>query len=361
MERKYWYWLNNIEGIGNIKIRNLLGYAVNPYNVWQMEREELLKIPAINAKDADRIISKEYRKKVLDKYDYEINHGVKFVFPFEEEYPDNLRELYDKPNILYYKGRLPDKYSKKIAIVGSRNCSEYGRYVARELAKKITSAGGIVISGLASGIDSEAHRGALLAGGTTYAVLAGGVEKCYPPENINLFVDIINQGGIISEYPGESITRPGLFPLRNRIISGMSDAVIVVEAGVKSGSLITAMQALEQNRDVYAVPGRIGDPTGKGCNRLIAEGAMVVTDFDSILLSLNLADKTIENEINNNIPLAKEEKMLYTLLLDFAPRSLESLTVESGLQSEQVIRELINLEIKGFIKEISKNFYIRVQ
>lgn len=361
MRRKYWYWINNIEGIGNIKIRKLLEYAGEPSRVCDMNRSEFASIPSLTPKDIENLLSKELRKIIFEKYEKDIETGVKFVFPYEEHYPEKLNEIYDKPYILYYKGKLPDSKRKHIAIVGSRNCSEYGRYVAKELARVISHAGAEVISGLAYGIDSEAHRGAVLSGGVTYAVLAGGVEKCYPPDNYNLYMDIINTGGIISEYPGNSVTRPGMFPLRNRIISGISDAVIVVEAGHKSGSLITAMQALEQNRDVYAVPGRIGDSTGAGCNELIAEGAMVVTDFENILYSLGLKDVNYKKNIKNNIALASDEKMLYSLLLDFTPRSLEYLIKESKLKSEQVIRCLIGLEIKGVIKEISKNYYTRVQ
>lgn len=362
MERKYWYWINNIEGIGNIKIRKLLEIANNPKEIFNLNEKELEKMIFLNEKDRKNIISDSVRNKIFLNYEKAIKNKEKFIFPYEPDYPAKLNEIYDKPYILYYKGNIRNR-GKNIAIVGSRNCSEYGRYVAKELARKISLAGGNVISGLAYGIDSEAHRGAVMAGGHTYAILAGGVEKCYPKDNYNLYMDICNTGGIISEFPGESITKPGMFPLRNRIISGMSDAVIVVEAGKKSGSLITAMQALEQNRDVYAVPGRIVDTTAIGCNELIAEGAMIVTDFDQIIECLGLKNNITNKNIidtNNNIALASEEKMLYSLLLDFTPRNLETLIVESGLASESVIKGLICLEIKGLIKEISKNFYVRL-
>lgn len=361
MERKYWYWINNIEGIGNTKIRNLLNFTGDPSRIFEMDKSELLKVPSLTEKDTDNLLSVDLRKRIFEKYEKDLERGVKFVFPSEDEYPVKLKEIYDKPYILYYRGRLPSPERKQVAIVGSRNCSEYGRYVARELARVISGAGAEVISGLAYGIDSEAHKGAVMSGGITYGVLAGGVDKCYPPDNYNLYMDIVNSGGILSEYPGNSITRPGMFPLRNRIISGISDAVIVVEAGHKSGSLITAALALEQNREIYAVPGRIGDVTGRGCNELIAEGALVVTDFDSILTNLGLESVKSKKIIKNDIALASDEKMLYSQLLDFTPRSLESLIIESKLNPEQVIRCLTGLEIKGVIREISKNYYTRVQ
>lgn len=374
--RAYWYWLNNIPGIGNAKIRTLLAELDNPYNIFKTDTGSLSGLKILNKKDIENIISESVRNDIFKKYQRELDRGTQFVFPYEEKYPLRLKELYDKPYILYYKGKLPDNNKKNVAIVGSRNCSEYGRHVARELGRVLAAAGCNIISGLANGIDSEAHKGAVYIGGYTCGVLAGGVEHCYPPNNYNLYMDIINSGGVISEFPGDSVTRPGMFPLRNRIISGMTDAVIVVEAGKKSGSLITASTALSQNRDVYAVPGRLGDPTGIGCNELIAAGAMVITDYDSILEDLGIhnydckvnCDTEIGSEGNfernfkiNNIALAKEEKILYSLLLDFNPRSLETLICESSLSSEQVLTNLIGLEIKGIICEISKNFYVRVK
>jgi len=229
-----------------------------------------------------------------------------------------------------------------------------------ELGRVLATAGAQVISGLALGIDVAAHQGAVLAGGTTFAVLAGGVDLCYPKQNFNTYVDIMRNGGVISEFPDNTLTRPGMFPLRNRIISGLCDAVIIVEAGMKSGSLITAAQALEQNRQVYAVPGRIGDVNSEGCNHLIWQGAQIVCSYDDLLaeLDLDISDSMKTNE--KNILLASDEKMLYSQLLDFSPKSLETLIKETGMSQMQVFQALLTLELKGLIKEISKNFYIRI-
>lgn len=361
MDRRYWFWINNIEGIGNTKIRNLLASFDTPYDVFLQNDESLKKVPFIGEKDVANILSDENRKQIFAKYDKELMNGKKFVFPDEEGYPKRLNELYDKPFILYYKGILPNDDIKKIAIVGSRNASFYGKNIAKELGRLIARAGGCVVSGLANGIDSEAHLGAVQGGGYTCAILAGGVDKCYPLNNYNLYMDIINTGCVISEFPGDSDTRPGMFPLRNRIISGMSDAVIVVEAGKRSGSLITAAMALEQNRNIYAIPGRIGDKTALGCNELIADGAMIVTDFNRLLSDLGLVTRENENSNEKYLDLATDEKMLYSLLLDFTPKSLETLISESKLDSNVVIRTLMSLEIKGVISEISKNFYVRIQ
>ena len=356
--RRFWYWINNIEGIGNSKIRRLLAVYGEPERVYRAKEGELMAIGGLTEKDIYNILSEKVRKDIFFNYDKAEKKGENFVFPIEDGYPHKLKELYDRPNILYYKGKLPDNNKYSVAIVGSSRCSDYGRHVAMEMAGVMAKAGVNVISGLAMGIDTEAHKGAVYSGGNTYAVLAGGVDKCYPAGNFNLYMDIIGKGGIISEYPPNTLTTPGMFPLRNRIISGMSDAVIVVEAGAKSGSLITAACALEQNRLVYAVPGRIGEPMGKGCNELIAEGAMVITDYDTVLKDLGLS---YEIEEKNNIGLASNEKMLYSLLLDFTPRSLETIIRESGLGADVAVKGLISLEMNGYIREKSKNFYVRIR
>ncbi|MGN0373881.1 MAG: DNA-processing protein DprA, partial [Butyrivibrio sp.] len=211
-ERKLWFWINNIEGIGNIKIRKLLEIFQTPRAVWEADRDKLMSISVINEKDADNIYDRDKRKHILERYYILEDKGIGFVFPWEKEYPGRLKELYDKPYILYYKGELPSDKLLSVGVVGARKCSEYGRYVAGELGRTLGMAGVNVISGLAYGIDSEAHRGTLMGGGRTYGVLAGGVDKCYPAGNFNLYMDILEQGGIISEFPPGTATVPGMFP-----------------------------------------------------------------------------------------------------------------------------------------------------
>ena len=359
--RAYWFWLNNIEGIGNTKIRRLLEYYEIPENIYSAKEKELILIPGISEKDAYNISSIENKKIIKERFDKYNKDKVNFVFPWEEGYPSRLNELYDKPQILYYIGRIPDNNTKSVAVIGARNCSEYGRKMAKEISYELALRGVNIISGLALGIDSEAHEGAVLAGGNTYAILAGGVNKCYPLSNYNLYIDICRNGGIISEYPPNTDTRPGMFPLRNRIVSGLADIVVVVEAGVKSGSLITVNHALEQNRTVYVVPGRIGDKMSAGCNHLIAEGAGIITSVDVLFEELGMEYQNEEKKEKNNLGLAREEKMLYSLLLDFTPRSLDSIIEEMKAPVGVVLTNLLGLELKGYIKEISKNFYVRIR
>ncbi len=360
-ERQLWFWLNNIEGIGNTKIRRLLESFHNPENIYYADKSSLESIPGITPNDVENIWNKDNKKYLEELHNRCIDKGIKYVFPYEEEYPARLKELYDKPQILYYIGRIPTDDIPAVAIIGSRRCSEYGRSVARELGRIMGENGVNVISGLALGIDSEAHMGAVLSGSRTYGVLAGGVDECYPRTNYNLYMDVIRRGGVLSEFPPGTPTTPGMFPLRNRIVSGLSDMVIVVEAGDRSGSLITVNHALEQNKTVYAVPGRFGDKVCVGCNKLISEGAGIVTSYEELLKELGITSHRQEKTENNNLSLASGEKMLYSLLLDFVPRSLDTILELTDASVGEVLTNLLGLELKGFIKEISKNFYVRIR
>lgn len=366
MDRKYWFWINNIKGIGNIKVRRLLkAFDDNPRAVYEAEEKELKEKSGglgLTEKDLNLICDKKNAEIIFEEYgEYNCMGGISFAVPPDGEYPSRLKELYDRPNILYYKGRLPCEDARAVAVVGSRNCSEYGRSIAKELGRRLGAAGASVISGLALGIDGEAHRGAVMGGGRSYGVLAGGVDICYPAGNFNIYMDLQRDGGVISEFPPKTSTRAGMFPLRNRIISGLSDAVIVVEAGPKSGTLITVAHALEQNRQVYAVPGRIGDTDSIGCNRLISEGARIIADLDELMEELGLDAESGGENKKNNLLLATDEKMLYSQLLDFNPKSLDTLSGVCGLPPERIFAALVELELKGLIRETAKNFYMRIR
>ena len=360
-QREAWFWLNQLPGIGNEKIRKLLTIFEQPEHLLAATDRELSALTFLREQDRKNLLSIPQREESLRLYEDYIQRGICFVFPYEESYPRRLLQLYDFPFVLYYRGRLPEESRKAVAIVGSRNCSDYGRYMAGELGRRLGIAGVSVISGLAKGIDACAHQGALQGKGSTYAVLAGSAYSCYPKEHEGLYEEICKTGGVVSEFPPGTPTVPGLFPIRNRIISGLSDAVVIVEAARKSGSLITASQALEQNREVYAVPGRVGDPCSEGCNSLIAEGAAILNDFENFLNSLGISADHVNDSIVSEIGLASSEKMLYSLLLDFTPRSLESLIQESRLEVHQVYQNLMQLELKGLIKEKSKHFYVRIR
>ena len=374
-EEYYWYWVNNIAGISNMKLRTLFNTFDTPEQIYKASDKLLNSVSGIKEKDVSAIIESRNNEYIYRDYNDLERMGIKFTYPGKNDYPEQLMNIYDYPYILYYKGKLPQAHVPTIAIVGARNCTEYGRTIADMLAKCFADMGIQVISGMASGIDVAAQRGAVNKGGYSLAVLGCGVDICYPRSNIELYMQLQNAGGIMSEYPPGTPPRAGQFPIRNRIISGMSDALIVVEARQKSGSLITADQALEQNRDVYVVPGRIGDCLSEGCLKLIKEGAQMITSpmdicaTESINRYLNKDTKRHDclNDLNDNgifkddlkkSGLASPKNMVYSQINLF-PVSLETIINNSKVSLVEAEGILLELELDGLIEEVSKNYYIR--
>lgn len=278
---------------------------------------------------------------------------------FEEKYPKRLQVYENMPKTIYIKGRLPQENVKTVAIVGARVCSHYGAYQAYRFAKELVQQGVQIISGLAKGIDTNAHKGALDGGGTTYAVLGCGVDVCYPKQNQRLYEEIIKKGGVLSEFDNQTPPFAGNFPRRNRIISGLADLVLVVEAKKKSGSLITANYALEQGKAVFAVPGRIDDALSEGSNLLIADGAGIANSVESILSELQILPKKKEDFFHKSkIWLASHEEMVYSCL-DLHPKNLEDIVREIPLSAREITGLLLKLELKGLIEEPVKNYYAR--
>ena len=279
--------------------------------------------------------------------------------PDDVEYPDKLRNFKDRPKRLYVKGKLPDPNRKSVAIIGARMCSYYGRTQAYEFAKEFASCGVQVISGLARGIDGWAHKGAIDGGGETFAVLGCGVDICYPSQNINLYREIQKKGGIISEYEEGEKPLGWHFPLRNRIISGLADIVLVIEAKKKSGSLITVEYALEQGKSVYALPGRVGEALSEGCNNLIFQGAQIAKNVEIILEELEILDKmTKEKNKKTEIRLARKEEMVYSCV-DLKPKHLDEIIKLTDLELLEVQEILVKLELMELVTEPIKNYYAR--
>lgn len=277
-------------------------------------------------------------------------------------YPKRLEPLLGMPEELYVEGKLPDDERPAIAIVGARNCSHYGANMAKEYARFLGKAGVQIISGLARGIDTWAHEGALSVDAHTFGVMGCGVDICYPASNRKLFEKMKEQGGVLSEFPPGSPPLAYHFPQRNRVISGLSDAVLIIEAKEKSGSLITADYALEQGKTVFALPGRVGDLLSEGCNRLIYQGAIPAWCPEMILEEMNWntkSGKKSENEKENEIlGLAREDNLVYSCL-NFNPKSIANLQDETGLPCQEIMKSLVQLQIRGLAKEIWKNNYIR--
>lgn len=291
----------------------------------------------------------------------ERKQNVRYVHRTEEEYPDRLKVHRGMPKGLYVIGRLPDPKRPAVAIVGARRSSVYGNEIARRFARELARAGVQIISGMAWGIDGKAHEGALEAGGDTFAVFGCGVDICYPSGHQALYEKLVERGGVLSEYPPGTPLRPGHFPMRNRLISGLSDLVLVVEAKEKSGSLITADLALEQGKDVYAVPGRLNDALSRGCLSLIRQGAGLADSPRVLLEALGIAEEKDEKQRNkeqSKILLAKEENIVYSWIR-LQPVSLEELIEKTGFLPGKLLPILVGLQLKGCIREIQKNDYIR--
>ena len=282
--------------------------------------------------------------------------GIQYIQQNHAAYPQKLLCYKGMPKGLYVLGKLPDKTRKSVAIVGARRSSAYGNQIAKSFAKELAGAGVQIISGMAWGIDGKAHEGALEGGGDTYAVLGCGVDICYPSGHRKIYEAMIQRGGILSEQPPGMPPMAGHFPARNRIISGLSDLVLVVEAKERSGSLITADLALEQGKDVFAVPGRIGDEMSKGCLNLIKQGAGLA-DSPLVLLEA-LGIKRNKTKKSVKIVLEKNEDIVYSWIR-LQPVSLEELVKKTGFGSREVLFALVGLELKGCIREMQKNQYVR--
>lgn len=277
-------WLNNIEGIGDMWARKLVEAFGTPKEVYGASEKSLQAIVG-GSRLAGMLAAQ--KQEVYGAYEGLEKAGISFLPCYHPAYPKRLLHIPDSPFGIYVKGETPKDCERSVAIVGARNCSAYGRYVAEAFAREFAEAGVAVVSGMARGIDGVAQGSALAAGGRTYAVLGCGADICYPACHAGLYEKICNSGGVLSTYPPGTQPSPGRFPPRNRIISGLSDAVLVVEARQKSGTLITVDMALEQGREVYAVPGRVTDRLSDGCNRLLVQGAGAALSPAQVLKELS--------------------------------------------------------------------------
>lgn len=286
--------------------------------------------------------------------------GIQILKKNDKNYPERLKYLEGMPEQLYCVGKMPDDHRPTVAIVGARRCSPYGRIQAFKYAKFLSEAGVQIVTGMAVGIDGSANEGALEGETETFAVLGNGPDICYPSSHKGLYDRIIRTGGgIISEYAPGVRAQPWHFPLRNRIISGLSDLVIVVEAKDKSGSLITAGYALEQGKTVYAVPGPVNEELSRGCNKLIYDGAGIAYSPEILLEELGIFSKNNgERQGKRKIVLAREMKLLYSCL-DLRPKSLDELSAETGINITQISHMMIEMELMGIIQEVGKQRYIK--
>lgn len=274
-------------------------------------------------------------------------------------YPKRLKELSRMPEKIYVKGTIPDDNGPSAAIVGARMCSAYGRIQAFKYSKALSACGVQIVSGLAYGIDTEAHLGALEGKKPTYAVLGSGLDICYPSRNKKLYERILRDGGgIISEYPEGVPVKKYHFPERNRIISGLSDLVLVVEAKDKSGSLITAQYALDQGKTVYAIPGSVQEELGRGCHKLIYDGAGIAYEPEVLLEEWGISSENMKKREKRKIGLASDLKLVYSCL-DLRPKNTEFIIDRTGFSPEKVSNLLMELELLGLAREAGRHYYIK--
>ena len=356
---KYYNWLCSLHELSNNKKNKLFENGIGAHELYHMDSTRLKKIDFLTDKDIDRIISNRKEYDIDIKLEQLQTSGIDLITIEQDDFPDKLRNINNCPYGLYYIGDLPDKDEKLVAIVGARNRSVYGQEVAYRIASELSKNGFSIISGMARGIDSDSHKGAIDAQRKTYAVLGSGVDVCYPTQNKYLYDQIIQNGGVISENSPKTPAQARFFPLRNRIISGLCDALIVVEAKAKSGSLISADYAIEQGKDVYVVPGRISDPLSEGCNRLIDQGAHIILSIEDLLNKLDISTYNIYTQIDFKKNLLEKEEVLVYSLLDFRPTGISSMMDEIDMELSRLLEILEKLQNIGFVKEIVPNYFVK--
>ncbi len=340
-------------------IKALLDRFGDPKRVLEASRRELARVDGIGEQLAGVIKETDVRGKVSRELKLIEEFNVSIVTIRDQSYPKNLRQIYDSPPLLYVRGNLQPRDDLAISMVGSRLATNYGRTVTERVAGDLARHGVTMVSGMARGIDSAAHRGALSVGGRTIAVLGCGVDIIYPRENRHLFEEIMAHGAVISEFPMSTPPEGVNFPRRNRIISGLSLGVVIVQASTRSGSLITARLALEQNRDVFAVPGNIGMAGTQGTNRLIKQGAKLVESAEDILEEIlpRLRPPGSASE-DGDLPLEEEEERIFCLLED-EPIHIDSIIVQSGMSVSRVSAILLQLELKGLVQQLSGKRFVK--
>ena len=370
LNKAYLHWMYQTIGMGNHGLFGQLRALGPPQEIYEMAKKKRLAVCL-----SDR--HSQYKKKaalleasaadydVIAEYGRMTERGILFAVIGEKEYPVKLAAIPGAPCALYYVGKLPRNDEKTIAVIGARNCSEYGRAMARQFAEMMAGAGVQVVSGMARGIDGIAQQAALDAGGYSLGVLGCGVDICYPSENRRLYEELIARGGICSEYPPGIEPRAVLFPPRNRIISGLCDGVLVVEAKERSGTLITVDMALEQGREVYALPGRITDPLSRGCNKLIRQGAELVMSPQELLHELKPDCSDAPEYRQQTIPVCGDTRGQLLRILDYQPISIENIqrkyadVYDSYISVSDLYYELLNLCADGLAGQVSGSYYVR--
>jgi DNA processing protein len=358
-----WIGLNTIPGVGRTTFRKLVSRFGTPEQALSASEEELKKTGGLSDTLVNEVRTYPWREHAEQELAKARDAGVAIVTLDDADYPVQLRNSPDPPLYLYVKGELLPEDAKAVAIVGTRKPTHYGLTMTHRIAYELASAGLTIVSGMARGIDTQAHRGALAAKGRTIAVLGCGIDVAYPPENRGL-IDQIGRSGlgaVVAENPFGTKPEAGYFPARNRIISGLAQGTVIIEAAEDSGSLITAEYAVKQGRQLFALPGNIGSPNSRGPNSLIKEGALLVEDADDILKALRLprtGGKRTSPEPAPRIPLTQEEEAVFRHITN-EPKHIDMIMTESGATAGKISGLLITLELKGLARQLPGKFFVR--
>jgi DNA processing protein len=353
--------LNRLSHLGARRIAALLAHYGSAMTTWQASGEEYAQLLSLKREVGNQLAKEKTALNPEAEWLKLESYNVKVTSFEAEEYPWLLKQISYPPPILYYLGCLGAIAGPAVAIVGSRRSTFYGQEVAGRLAGELAAAGIAVVSGMALGVDTAAHRGSLESGGKTAAVLGCGLDLCYPPQNRKLMEEIVSKGVIFSEFPLGTQPLAANFPQRNRIISGLTLGTVVVEATAKSGSLITANYALEQNREVFAVPGNIGSPYSRGCHRLIKEGARLVESAADVIAELNLAE-VHEEQLSLLLPqpdLSDDESKLLQLI-PYYPLHIDDLIRNGAISAASASSLLLSLELKKLIRQTPGKYFCRI-
>lgn len=387
---KYLYWLDRVEGLGPEAKKNLIEAFGDAENIFQASESHLKYI--LNDKKLKLFMDAKEKVEMDFAFEELKEKKIHMVCFHDEDYPKKLLHIPDPPFALYYKGQLPADRLPAIAVIGARECSSYGEYIASALGKSLGQQGVQVISGMAKGIDGISQSAAIEAGGVSFGVFGCGVDVCYPASNRLLYEELQLKGGILSTYPPGTTPQARLFPPRNRIVSGLADVLVVIEARQRSGTSITVEMALEQGREIYAVPGRVTDRLSDGCNKMIKEGAHVFLSPEDFMMDLgallpvqmeNLRKQQLNIVEKNDTKLSKKEDMTLPVsegrgeadsiseriyqVLDFYPQSIEAIvdklvkTYKLQVKQEEISALLMRLCLMGRIKQDSSSWFSKKQ
>ncbi|MCH7517700.1 MAG: DNA-protecting protein DprA [Candidatus Dadabacteria bacterium] len=363
---KYWIALSMVSGIGGVLTKNLFNKFQNPEDIFKAPKKELLKVEGIGDKHIESIKNFDNWDKAGQELEKIEKRGIKLLPLNDPDFPDSLSHTYNPPPYLYMYGEILPQDKLSIAIVGSRMPDQYGRLMAESLSGELTSLGVTIVSGMARGIDSIAQSEALKRGGRTIGVLGCGLDIVYPPENVKLNKKVSQNGAILSEFPLGTPPLAQNFPRRNRIISGLSLGVVVVQASEKSGSLISASFALDQNREVFAVPGNVGEKLSRGTNWLIKRGAKLVETVDDIiseveaLRNLNREDSPDEDRIEKIVSSLTQNQKEVFLVLKRDPLHIDEIIRLTGIEPSNLLSILLTLELNDYVAQLpGKHFQVK--